>query len=255
MPGVANALHLGASILERKEGMWRAFEAAGVQSSLGGEAVSAPFDEAEDTDDRPSASDRPIQEGGPHSRAGMRPPRGGADESEEDRTRSHAGAVGARDSEQYEPASAGDPGMTGRDARAACSSGDRGTSSRSKPGRRSRLRSYVLPDSDVEPESTGRSPVDDAGILDVDSISPAGALLRHIEVKSTDGPWDEMGVGLSPRQLEFARKHPETFWLYVVEYATDETGAQVFGIPDVANKIEEYRLDRGWATVAEQMYS
>jgi hypothetical protein len=32
MPGVVDALHLGASILERKEGLWRAFEAAGVQS-------------------------------------------------------------------------------------------------------------------------------------------------------------------------------------------------------------------------------
>jgi len=32
MPGVADALRLGASILERKEGIWRAFEAAGVQN-------------------------------------------------------------------------------------------------------------------------------------------------------------------------------------------------------------------------------
>jgi hypothetical protein len=32
MPGIADALHLGASMLERKEGMWRAFEAAGVQN-------------------------------------------------------------------------------------------------------------------------------------------------------------------------------------------------------------------------------
>jgi hypothetical protein len=56
-------------------------------------------------------------------------------------------------------------------------------------------------------------------------------------------------------QVEFAREHPETFWLYVVEYATDDSRAQVFGIPDVANKIEEYRLYSGWATVAEQMYS
>ena len=64
------------------------------------------------------------------------------------------------------------------------------------------------------------------------------------------------GAGLSPRQLEFARKHPETFWLYVVEYATVDTRAQVLGIPDVANKMEECRPDSGWATaVAQQTYS
>lgn len=32
MPGVADALQLGSSVLHRKEGMWRAFEAAGVRS-------------------------------------------------------------------------------------------------------------------------------------------------------------------------------------------------------------------------------
>ena len=56
--------------------------------------------------------------------------------------------------------------------------------------------------------------------------------------------------------MEFARKHPETFWLYVVEYATVDTRAQVLGIPDVANKMEECRPDSGWATaVAQQTYS
>jgi hypothetical protein len=252
---------------------------------LGGEAGSAPSEEAEDTDDGPSVGAQPIQEDNRHSRADLTPPRDGADQSEEDRTRSHAdgeshaGTVGTRDRQQHEPASAGVPEVTGRDAQAASSSGDHGASSKTKSGRRGRLRSYVLPDSDVEEsEATGRSPVDDAGIrrvvalersegrlptvqahnnpgFDVVSISPTGDLLRYIEVKSTDGPWDEMGVALSPRQLEFARQHPEKFWLYIIEYATDDTRAQVFGIPDVASKIEEYRFDNGWAAVAEHMYS
>jgi Domain of unknown function (DUF3883) len=89
--------------------------------------------------------------------------------------------------------------------------------------------------------------------FDVTSFSVTGELLRHIEVKSTDGPWDEMGVGLSPRQLEFAEDHPETFWLYVVEYATDDQRARVFGIADAASKIEEYRFDSGWAAAAEDL--
>jgi hypothetical protein len=90
---------------------------------------------------------------------------------------------------------------------------------------------------------------------DIASFSPAGELLRHIEVKSTDGPWDEMGVGLTPRQLEFAHANPETFWLYVVEYARDDTRARVFVIHRVADKIEEYRLDSGWAAAAEHIAS
>ena len=106
-------------------------------------------------------------------------------------------------------------------------------------------------------ERQGRSPREQAHNnpgFDLVSISPTGEL-RHIEVKSTDGLWDEMGVGLSPRQLGFAEDHPETFWLYVVEYATDDTRARLFGIPDVASKIEEYRFDDGWAAVAERMPS
>jgi hypothetical protein len=87
------------------------------------------------------------------------------------------------------------------------------------------------------------------------SCSPDGELLRHIEVKSTDGPWDDMGVGLTPRQLQFSHDHPGTFWLYVVEYATDDQRARIFGISDVACKIEEYRFDDGWAAVAEQLSS
>jgi hypothetical protein len=91
--------------------------------------------------------------------------------------------------------------------------------------------------------------------FDIVSRSSSGELLRHIEVKSTDGQWDEMGVGLSSRQLDFAEKHPETFWLYVVEYATDDQRARIFGIPDAASRIEEYRFDSGWAAVAQHMSS
>lgn len=192
---------------------------------------------------------------------------------------------GGRDGNQGEHASGIDSSTIERDAGVASTEGvgarsQRKEPGRSKPARRSRLRSYVLPANDETDASdtTGRSLVDEAGIrcvlavedaegrsaqpqphnnpgFDVVSRSPGGELVRHIEVKSTDGPWDDMGVGLSPRQFEFSRDHPGTFWLYVVEYATDDRRARVFGIPDVASKIEEYRFDDGWAAVAEHLSS
>jgi hypothetical protein len=249
---------------------------------LGGGADSDHAGRAEDGVDWDSATDQPVTQDDLHSGADGMTPRDDAEESGEGRAGTHTGgearAESARGGRGYEPASAGAHGSTGDHARAASSSRGDGASSKSKPGRRSRLRSYVLPDGEAEDsETTGRSPVDEAGIrrvialeerqgrvpteqarnnpgFDVIALSPDGELLRHIEVKSTDGPWDEMGVGLTPRQLEFAGDHRETFWLYIVEYATDDMRARIFGIPDVASKIEEYRFDNGWAAVAEHIF-
>lgn len=258
--------------------------AAGLGGDVGPDESSGP-------DDKLSATAHSGTEGGqpppaseprPHDAAG-RPSEDDADSAAAKGPAGHPVGGGAGD--EWERTSGIDSGTSEEDTATSSAENIGGRSQnkepgRSKPDRRSRLRSYVLPaneETDAS-EATGRSLVDEAGIrrvlavedaagrsaesqshnnpgFDVVSCSPDGELLRHIEVKSTDGPWDDMGVGLTPRQLQFSHDHPGTFWLYVVEYATDDQRARIFGISDVASKIEEYRFDDGWAAVAEQLSS
>jgi Domain of unknown function (DUF3883) len=139
-----------------------------------------------------------------------------------------------------------------------------------------RLRSYVSAgNDDGSGQSPGdTSPVDQAGIqrvvnaeraagrhpevmphhnpgFDVISRDGSGQVLRHIEVKSTSGAWDDMGVGLSRTQFDFGQQNPETFWLYVVEHALDDGQARVLRIADPANRAEEFRFDNGWAVLSD----
>jgi hypothetical protein len=44
--------------------------------------------------------------------------------------------------------------------------------------------------------------------FDVISRDDSGEVLRYIEVKSTRGAWDDMGVGLSRTQFDFAQQNP-----------------------------------------------
>jgi hypothetical protein len=141
---------------------------------------------------------------------------------------------------------------------------------------RGRLRSYVVIDASDRANRTAadRSPVDRAGIrrvveaeyaagrhpevmahnnpgFDVASRDDTGQVERHIEVKSTAGAWNDMGVGLSRTQFDFAQQHPDTFWLYVVEHALDDARARVVRIANPARRVEEFRFDGGWAAVSE----
>jgi hypothetical protein len=143
-------------------------------------------------------------------------------------------------------------------------------------GNRGRLRSYAMvEDSDrADRTAVDGSPIDQAGIrqvaavereagrhpevmahnnpgFDVTSRDDSGEVLRHIEVKSTSGEWDDMGVPLSRRQFDFAQEHPDTFWLYVVEHALDDTKARVVRIANPAIRAEEFRFDSGWAAISE----
>jgi hypothetical protein len=147
-----------------------------------------------------------------------------------------------------------------------------------------RLRSYVVTGRDAndaagDDERPGQAPadtlsVDQAGVsrvvdheraagrhpevmphenpgFDVLSRHGTGQVLRHIEVKSVSGAWDDMGVGLTRTQFEFAQQHRDTFWLYVVEYALDDERARVLRIADPAGRADEFRFDDGWSAVIE----
>jgi hypothetical protein len=149
---------------------------------------------------------------------------------------------------------------------------------------RGRLRSYVVTgkdesDASDDGERPGQdladtSPVDQAGVrrvvdherakgrhpevmphenpgYDIIARDGTGRILRHIEVKSISGIWDDMGVGLSRTQFDFALQHRDTFWLYVVEFALDDERARVLRIADPAGRAEEFRFDDGWSSVSE----
>jgi hypothetical protein len=149
----------------------------------------------------------------------------------------------------------------------------------------SRLRSYVVPpsadngSSKAGQKQDGRiSAVDAAGIMevlryeraqrrtpeDMNETNPAnegydvrsfyedGELARWIEVKSTAGQWDRMGVALSPPQFRFAQRDgAEQCWLYVVEFALDPERRRLWCIQDPAERVTDFMFDDGWKGLAD----
>jgi hypothetical protein len=136
----------------------------------------------------------------------------------------------------------------------------------------------VLPDRTADPEHeaepTGRNPTDAAGVAsvlrferdsgripeerahnnpgyDIRSRDQSGRVVRHIEVKSIEEAWDGRGMGMSRTQFDFALDNRDTAWLYVVEYALDDSRSRVVRIKDPAGRIEEFRFDDGWSDVDE----
>ena len=149
-----------------------------------------------------------------------------------------------------------------------------------RPGRQTRLRSYVVESDEDEgelgtvgDEAPDLSPVDKAGVarvleyerkcgrdplemahsnagFDVKSLDKRGDLVRRIEIKSTGGRWSIAGVMLSRRQHQQALEDGDLFWLYVVENAQDDD-YKICRIQNPANKIDYFGFDGGWKDVAE----
>ncbi|MDP9438695.1 MAG: DUF3883 domain-containing protein [Actinomycetota bacterium] len=158
---------------------------------------------------------------------------------------------------------------------------ERGEGQEQSPSRpRGHLRSYVVPgggggDEDESPNADGaRSAVDEAGVAavvrfeqgagrspkvephnnpgyDVLSRDRDGEVARYVEVKSSEGPWDGAGVGLSSRQFERAQQEGDRFWLYVVEYALDDGRRTVWRVPDPARRVTDFMFDSGWKDAVE----
>jgi hypothetical protein len=72
---------------------------------------------------------------------------------------------------------------------------------------------------------------------------------RYIEVKGIDGPWGELGVGVSSPQFRYAQQQGKQFWLYVVENARSGSPT-LYCINDPATQITQYRFDAGWKELA-----
>ncbi len=75
------------------------------------------------------------------------------------------------------------------------------------------------------------------------------AATRWCEVKAMTETLAHRSVGMSSTQFEFARKHGDAYWLYVVERA-GTNAANLVRIQDPAGKATTFTFDRGWRAVA-----
>ncbi|HEB74924.1 MAG TPA: DUF3883 domain-containing protein [Nitrospirae bacterium] len=142
----------------------------------------------------------------------------------------------------------------------------------------SRLRSYVLPDSDGKEQISSeevehRSAVDEAGIkrvveyerkqgrtpkvmphthpgYDIESYDGEDAR-RYIEVKSLSGDWGDFNAGLTDTQFNEAMRLRDKYWLYIVERA-GQPDYRIHRIQDPAYKVNQFLFDAGWQAVTEE---
>lgn len=63
------------------------------------------------------------------------------------------------------------------------------------------------------------------------------------------GTLNDRPIGISRTQFEWAKKHRDRFWLYVVERART-SDARVVRIQDPVGKAKTFTFDHGWRAVA-----
>lgn len=77
-----------------------------------------------------------------------------------------------------------------------------------------------------------------------------GQPVRWVEVKSMTGSLENRPVGLSRTQFDYARAKGGSYWLYVVEYATDAVKARVLRIQNPVGNARTFTFDKGWSQIA-----
>ena len=80
-----------------------------------------------------------------------------------------------------------------------------------------------------------------------------GQPTKWVEVKAMKGTLRDRPITVSRTQFEYAQKHGENYWLYIVENAGDTEQARVFGIQDPYGKTRTLTFDSSWVIVAEDM--
>ena len=73
---------------------------------------------------------------------------------------------------------------------------------------------------------------------------------RWCEVKAMTGTLNDRPIGISRTQFDWAKRHRDRFWLYVVERART-SDARVVRIQDPVGKAKTFTFDHGWRSVAE----
>ena len=86
---------------------------------------------------------------------------------------------------------------------------------------------------------------------DLRGLDPDGRPMKFVEVKAMTGTLLDRPVTLSRTQLEYARKHREKYWLYIVENAGNPGQARIVRIHNPYGKAKTFTFDRGWAAVAD----
>ena len=100
-----------------------------------------------------------------------------------------------------------------------------------------------------EPTLNG-TPFNNPG-FDLEERGPDGQTIKWVEVKAMKGTLDDRPVGISKTQFEWAQRHRENFWLYVVEGAGEPEKSRVVRIQDPVGKAQTFTFDRGWVSVAK----
>jgi hypothetical protein len=85
--------------------------------------------------------------------------------------------------------------------------------------------------------------------FDVKGVSFKG-VEEFIEVKGQSGAWSEVGVAITPRELQHAFENRDRYWLCVVEYALDENRRNLFLVKDPFGQTDQFRYDSGWKDIA-----
>lgn len=94
-----------------------------------------------------------------------------------------------------------------------------------------------------------RTPEGNPG-FDLFEVDTNGEHVRWVEVKSMTGCLDDRPVGLSHTQFDYAREKGDSYWLYVVEYASDPVRTRLLRIQNPAGYARTFTFDRGWREVA-----
>lgn len=87
--------------------------------------------------------------------------------------------------------------------------------------------------------------------FDLYEVDKSGKQIRWVEVKSMTGSLEDRPVGLSRTQFEHAHEKGDTYWLYVVEYATNSAQARVLRIRNPVGHARTFTFDRGWRQIAQ----
>ncbi|MES2256454.1 MAG: DUF3883 domain-containing protein [Pseudomonadota bacterium] len=88
---------------------------------------------------------------------------------------------------------------------------------------------------------------------DIISRAAESTARRLIEVKGLAGEWTPRGIKLSHVQYGMAERHPDEFWIYIVENAPDLQRQRVSAIANPFSKVEEYWFDSGWKGISEEI--
>lgn len=101
---------------------------------------------------------------------------------------------------------------------------------------------------DLEP-ALCRTPEGNPG-FDLYEVDCCDNPTRWVEVKSMTGCLEDRPVGLSHTQFDYAREKGDSYWLYIVEFATDPTKTRLLKIHNPVSQARTFTFDHGWREVA-----